>query len=237
MCVGNDHTKRFTDRGATAFRVLAAVEYDADSSARTWQVVGKYEGEPLVGTRTFDFPPVKARWVRIEITGGAGVRIDEIEVYEAEPVPESQVPAVIAAAVRGKAPVTPEESVPRGILRPLLSAPKTELALEVMAGTRSDGGNAPTRTYRARVRNRGSVPALFVSVDSEPANPLACHVVDSYFTLLPGASREVEVILTNQGRRRHSERNRAVTRQSVEFGGGFRAGAIVRRKSGRESMR
>ncbi|MEI6781230.1 MAG: sugar-binding domain-containing protein [Verrucomicrobiota bacterium] len=198
VCLGNDHTKRAKDRGATAFRLLTAVEYDPDSGARTWQTVGKYEGEPLVGTRVFDFPPVKARWVRIEITGGAGVRIDEIEVYEAEPVSENQVPAAIAAAVRGKAPVTPAELVPREILRPLLTAPTTELAVEVIAGKRSDGGTTSTRICRARVSNRGSVPALFVNVDSEPTNPLACHAVDSYFTLLAGASREVELILTNE---------------------------------------
>lgn len=200
VCVGNDHTKRFTDRGATVFRVLAAVAYNQDSSAGTWQVVGRYEGEALVGTRTFDFYPVTARWVRIEITRGAGVRIDEIEVYGAEPVPEHQVPAVIAAAVRGKAPITAEESVPGGLLRPLLFAPNTELTLEVVTDKRSERGDAPTRTYQVRVQNRGSVPALFVNVDSEPASPLACEVVDSYFTLLPGASREVEVLLTNPGR-------------------------------------
>jgi len=199
VCVGNDHTRRFTDRGATEFRVLAALVYPEDSRAPAWQTVATYKGEPLQGSKTFDFEPIKARWIRVAIDTGAGTRIDEIEVYEAEPLPANEVAAAEAAAVRGPVPIRLqlEQNVPRGCLRPLLTAPATELELSVSPGTESDGSNSSARIHRATVRNRGKVPALFVGLDTDSAVAGQCHVADNYFTLLAGEAREVDVIFLN----------------------------------------
>ncbi len=219
VCVGNDHTRRFTDRGATEFRVLAALDYAEDSRSPTWQTVATFKGEPLQGTKTFDFEPVRARWIRIDITQGAGTRMDEIEVYEALPLPTNQVAAAQAAAVRGPMPVTPEQAVPRGCLRPLLTAPAAELELSVSPGTEPDRSGSFARTCRATVRNRGKVPALFVKLDTDSADTMRCHVADSFFTLLAGGTREVDVSLFHQRQpedRAHPVRLRARAWNSAE---------------------
>jgi beta-mannosidase len=194
VCIGNDHTQRFKDRGATAFRVLATAGA-ADSSAPTWQTVGTYRGEPLEGTKSFDFTPLQARCIRVAIDGGAGTRLDEIEVYESEPLPANQVEAAQSAAVRGPKPVAPAEAVPRGCLRPLLTAPATELELSVRPGTAIDLNSTPARVHRVSVRNQGNVPALFVHLEPNlsATEALRYHVAENAFTLLAGEAREVDV--------------------------------------------
>ena len=193
--VGNDHTQRFKDRGAAEFRVLAAADYREDSRDPAWQAVATYKGEPLKAGQTFDVEPVKARWIRIDIIGGAGARIDEIEVYEAQSVPANQVATANAEAARGPAPLAAEQAVPRGCLRPMLTAPTTELELTIKAETASDRNYSSAGVCRATVRNRGSVPALFVKLDLDSADAMRGYAVDNYFTLLPDETRAVEVVL------------------------------------------
>lgn len=194
VCVGNDRTHRFKDRGARALRLLGTLQAPEAASAAAWQELARYAGEPLVGTRTFDFPPIEARCLRIEISEGEGVRLDEIEVYEAEPVPEDAKAAAVAAAVRGAAPPSPTgPTVPRGALRPLLAAPSTLLELTLKPGEGRPSTPPDVQSCHAEVRNAGRVPALFIELGVEPAEPTRAYLSDSHFTLLPGESRAIEV--------------------------------------------
>ena len=113
---------------------------------------------------------------------------------EAVPRPTNQLEAAAATAVRGPRPAPPEPAMPRGVLRPLLTAPHTELELAIRPGKESDLGPAGARTHRAVVRNRGPVPALFVALDLGLADPRRYHVTDSGFTLLAGETRELDVL-------------------------------------------
>ncbi|MBI2929018.1 MAG: hypothetical protein HYY24_25420 [Verrucomicrobia bacterium] len=192
VCVGNDDTREFTDRGATEFRVLAATERAEASSARTWKQVARYRGEPLQGTRTFDFDAVEARWIRIGIVQGDGTRIDEIEVYEAKPFDGDRT-AVESAAVRGPAPSASPTAT--GFLHPLLTAPATSLELEMSGGERVFRRGAPARVYQAKVNNRTSVPALFVALDADAVDGVECLPTDNYFFLPPKAEKTVEILL------------------------------------------
>ncbi len=187
VCVGNDHTLKFRDRGIRELRILAATEYHEDTEAAAWRTLATHSGEPLAGCKTFDFPPIQARWVRLAITGSPGARLDEIEVYEADLLPAGKLTAANTSAVRGPKPVTSEPGGPRGCLRPLLTAPATELDLSVHPGSEA------TSDYRVTVRNRGQVPALFVALDTDASDPLAGHISDNYFTLLAGGTRELAV--------------------------------------------
>ncbi len=133
VCVGNDHAGKHIDRGATDFRILTATEYAEASSAPTWRMVAHYKGEPLTGTRTFDFTPTTARWVRVDILAGPGARLDEIEVYEASRFGGDPALAESKAA-RGPVPDTMGGAVLRGALAPLLAAPRTALELTIERG-------------------------------------------------------------------------------------------------------
>ena len=75
---GSDSSRRYRDRGATAFSILAAAERGK------WQAVYKHAGgAPVLDRTEFRFKPVQARWVRvaIESSNQNAVRIDELEVY------------------------------------------------------------------------------------------------------------------------------------------------------------
>ncbi|MBE7539258.1 MAG: discoidin domain-containing protein [Opitutaceae bacterium] len=93
--LSNDNTRRHTDRAATSFRILTATRYNVDSKADTWKVVGEYNqySAGLTNQMEFSFPPVTARWVRIELLEPAAepVRIDEIEIYQAAPNREKTI--------------------------------------------------------------------------------------------------------------------------------------------------
>jgi hypothetical protein len=88
VCLGNDNAHRLDDRATSSFRILTATRHDADSRAATWHTAAEYAqyGVPLVRRMAFDFKPVTARWVRIELLAPLNelVRIDEIEIYEAD---------------------------------------------------------------------------------------------------------------------------------------------------------
>lgn len=81
VVLGSEHTIQFNDRAAGDFSILVATEYDEDSEAGTWSEVYNNNGDPVHATTAFEFKAVKARWVRIEIRGPDGARIDEIEIY------------------------------------------------------------------------------------------------------------------------------------------------------------
>lgn len=89
----NDAGREYADRKAVDYRILTATEYNADSNADSWAVAAEVTGEPLLGVREFSFAPRKARWVRVEILGSEPnePRLDEIEVYEEAPLPDSHV--------------------------------------------------------------------------------------------------------------------------------------------------
>jgi hypothetical protein len=94
--LGNDHRLQYVDRGATELTIRAA-EREGE-----WREVAALHGEGLLATRSFSFAPVRARWVRIDITAGEGglPRIDEIEIYGTE----KASPDFDKAARRGPAP-------------------------------------------------------------------------------------------------------------------------------------
>jgi hypothetical protein len=191
ISIGNDHTKECHDRGANEFRILASTEATDEAAAAGWQTVATYKGASLYGAKTFDFAPIQARRIRVAIaSNGAQNRIDEIEIYEATPLPADQVAAATAAAVRGPMPGLVQWTMQPACLQPLLSAPATELALAVGATT----GDAAVRHHRVTVANRGKVPALFVELDLPAADLHRYHLVDNGFTLLAGESRTVEVL-------------------------------------------
>jgi hypothetical protein len=81
---GSEHTPHYRDRAITAFNV----DVTTDPTSANWTRVLAYEGEPVRSTRAFRFEPVAARRLRVSILrtdAGDQARIDELEVYEAEP--------------------------------------------------------------------------------------------------------------------------------------------------------
>ncbi|MBI1924445.1 hypothetical protein HYR99_09355 [Candidatus Poribacteria bacterium] len=93
--LGSDHSQGFNDRAATDFAILVATATaDPDSNASTWKSVLTYKdaGKPIRETTEFTFAPVQGRWVRIQINGPDGTRIDEVEIYGG-PEPTSVEPA------------------------------------------------------------------------------------------------------------------------------------------------
>ena len=200
VCVGNDHTLKYKEnRGFKQARILAAMDYSDDSNAPAWRRVATYSGEPLQGTKAFDFEPIKARWVRIDITEGPGARLDEIEVYESQPVPADKLAAAQTAVLRRAPPPAPAQTAPAGGLRALLTAPQTELRLSLGRGVGTTLGGSAARRHRAAIVNVGKSPALFIQLDPDGADPRTCLVADNGFTLLPGETREVDVFLLNVG--------------------------------------
>jgi hypothetical protein len=106
VAIGNDHARQYVDRAATRIRILTATNYNADSPAASWQTVAEYEGAPLAEEKVLAFAPIAARWVRVDILkGGQDMpRLDEIEVYEAEPVSREEAAAFARLAKRGPTP-------------------------------------------------------------------------------------------------------------------------------------
>jgi len=79
---GSDHCGHYMDRAGNDFVILAATTYNADSKAATWKMVyDNQKGLTPNATLYCDFPETNAQYVRISVTGAAGERIDEIEIY------------------------------------------------------------------------------------------------------------------------------------------------------------
>jgi hypothetical protein len=112
--VGNDRSRQHADRLATHLRILVATEYAPDSAAASWRVVAEYRGEGFLEEQLFQFSPVEARWVRVEILESRQdlPRLDEIEVYEAEPARPETV-AAFEKSVRRRANPFPPPGGPR----------------------------------------------------------------------------------------------------------------------------
>ena len=113
--LGNDHRGEYSDRGATRLRVLTATNHAADSNAEKWRAVAHHDGEPLRSEKVFACAPTPARWVRVELLASdQGLpRLDEIEVYEADPVDEPAAREFARRARRGPKPAAAEDSAPR----------------------------------------------------------------------------------------------------------------------------
>ena len=96
--LSNDAAKQYSDRKAVDYRVLVATEYDARLRRRRVEAGGAVSAEPLLGIREFSFPPCQARWVRVQIDRSAAgrdyePRLDEIEIYEDQPLAAKDVAA------------------------------------------------------------------------------------------------------------------------------------------------
>jgi hypothetical protein len=79
---GSDHCGFYKDRAGSDFVILAATKYDKDSKAASWKIVYDNKKGPIPNqTLYFDFPATRAQYIRISVTGTAGVRMDEIEIY------------------------------------------------------------------------------------------------------------------------------------------------------------
>jgi len=104
--LGNDHLSEYTDRAATEIRVLISTNYNPDSGASSWQIAAQSQGQALQAERRFQFTPVPARWVRVELLqGGADMpRLDEIEIYEARSLATAEANAFSQCVRRGPAP-------------------------------------------------------------------------------------------------------------------------------------
>ncbi len=91
VAFGSDSAQQYRDRAAATFTLLASTRYEAESGAGTWTTVYRQDGGPAVHTRReFRFEPVRARWLRVDVTAsrGGNVRIDELEVFgQKEPIP------------------------------------------------------------------------------------------------------------------------------------------------------
>jgi hypothetical protein len=104
--VGNDHAQQYTDRAATELRVLVATNYSPESGGPGWRTVAQSKGQALQIEKVFSLEPCLARWVRVELlqAGPDQPRLDEIEIYEADPVSEQEAQAFAQSARRGPKP-------------------------------------------------------------------------------------------------------------------------------------
>ena len=113
-----------------------------------------------------------------------------------------RMPGAYPAAASGcnarRAPLIPDQAVPPGCLRALLTAPATKLELSVRPEAKSGPSGSPDLVYRATVHNRGDVPALFIKFDTDGSDPSSVYMADNYFTLLAGESSEVRVVRAEQ---------------------------------------
>ncbi len=126
VCLGNDHEGQFTDRATTKLRILVATNYQAGSTGQAWRTVAQYDGPGLLRNKTFVFAPVSARRVRIELLQSRDglPRLDEIEIYEAEPASTRQQDEFAKIARRGPKP-------PWTNLQPLLCLGSVQYRREV----------------------------------------------------------------------------------------------------------
>jgi hypothetical protein len=115
VILGNDHAGDLADRAATSLRILVATNDAADSSAATWRAVAQYEGGGILREKSFTFAPVSARWVRVELLKSLNglPRLDELEIYEADPVAQEQAAAFARQAKRGPEPPAAKTTGPR----------------------------------------------------------------------------------------------------------------------------
>ncbi|MGL6194549.1 MAG: discoidin domain-containing protein, partial [Thermoguttaceae bacterium] len=104
VAFGSDSSARYNDRAATNFDILTASDYDSQSGKATWKKVWTSgdDHSPALTRSEFFFEPVKARYVRVDISraSSGGVRIDELEIYGTpQPLSEEKV-ALIADKIK-----------------------------------------------------------------------------------------------------------------------------------------
>ncbi len=104
---GSEHFPWYHDHAPLHIRLLTATEYAADSRDPRWHQVAEYTTKRIEATRDFTFEPQSARWFRLEILTAAdgNARIDEIEIYEAEPHPWTEPPRQPKAQDTGCKPI------------------------------------------------------------------------------------------------------------------------------------
>jgi hypothetical protein len=109
VAFGSDSSRQHSDRAATGFSILAAIERSEEPKAVSWRVVlRRAGGEPVRVREEFAFRPVQARWVRVAIeatNSGTQARIDELEVFgQKEPIALERIgPLPEPAVARPKA--------------------------------------------------------------------------------------------------------------------------------------
>lgn len=83
--LGSEHSPHHGDRAATDLRIM--VSESDPVAASDWHVVAEHHGVAVRQTKTFTFEPRDARVIRVEILASTGgnARLDEIEIYEADP--------------------------------------------------------------------------------------------------------------------------------------------------------
>lgn len=108
VILGNDHARQYTDRAGTQCRILSATKYDPNTGAPDWRVVAEYRGDPISVEQSLSFAPTPARWVKVEILkcGQDMPRLDEIEIYEANPVSSQEAEAYAGLVKRGPEPAS-----------------------------------------------------------------------------------------------------------------------------------
>jgi len=84
VAFGSNRSLFWKDRAAAKFKILVATDYSPQSQAKTWKTVYEQKnGKPVRGFETFIFKPVKARYVRVDVsaTVDSPVRMEELEIY------------------------------------------------------------------------------------------------------------------------------------------------------------
>lgn len=84
VAFGSNRSQYWKDRAASKFKILVATDYSPQSQAKSWKTVYEHKnGKPVRGTEIFTFKPVKARYVRIDVsaTADSPLRIEELEIY------------------------------------------------------------------------------------------------------------------------------------------------------------
>ena len=80
--LGSDHSQGFVDRVLSDFDILVSVTKAPDNSnSPSWKKVYTHKQGPVRETTEIKFKETEARWVRIDIRGADGARIDELEIY------------------------------------------------------------------------------------------------------------------------------------------------------------
>lgn len=106
IALGNEHFLRYVDRASTHLKVYTARARVPGKPDPEWELAAELTGRRLTGTEMISFQPREARWVRVELLAAdQGLpRIDEMEVYEADPCSPEDAAAFERSCRRGPAP-------------------------------------------------------------------------------------------------------------------------------------
>ena len=80
--LGSDHSQGFADRVLSDFDILVSVTKAPDNSnAPSWKKGYTHKQGPVRETTEIKFKETQAQWVRIDIRGADGARVDELGIY------------------------------------------------------------------------------------------------------------------------------------------------------------